>query len=487
MQYHSVSRFRGLTVGIALTATACATVPPMDKPPAPVSATTLKSAESFGAPSGQWPADDWWTSFRSPTLNTLITEALERAPDVATAAARVRAADALAQQAGAALGPTAGLTAQAGGNKQSENTGIPPAFVPKGIQDTGSISAQAKFDLDLWGRNRAALAAAKGEAAAARVDAAQAKLMLTTGIAAALADLARYQTARGVAAEALALREQTAKLTAERVAVGVDNGGAKASADARVPQARAQISAFDEAIALTQNRMAALVGAGPDRGRSIGRIDLAPLSDGIPPNAGIALIGRRPDIVAARLRVEAAADRIKVARADFYPNVSLSLLAGFQSLGLDTLLSAGSTTGNGGIAVALPIFKSDQLQGRYRGARADFDQAVARYDATVISALRDVADVIASRRSVTAQRSDLAASLAAAREARRIAALRYRGGLASQFPVLQADDALIDIRRTQAENDARQLALDVALMRALGGGFVTPPAAPTPSDTKGAR
>jgi NodT family efflux transporter outer membrane factor (OMF) lipoprotein len=487
MQYHLVSALRSLSVVLALASTACATVPPMDKPPTLVAANALKSGASLAATAGQWPMDDWWTGFRNPVLNTLIAEALDRAPDIATAAARVRAADALAQQAGAALGPMAGLTAQAGGNKQSENNGIPAGFVPKGIQDTGSISAQAKFDLDLWGRNRAVLAAAKGEAAAARVDAAQAKLMLTTGIVAAVADLARYQTARGVAAEALALREQTAKLTAERVAVGVDNGGAKASADARVPQARAQISALDEAIALTQNRIAALVGAGPDRGRSIGQIGLAPLSDGIPPDAGVALIGRRPDIVAARLRVEAAADRIKVARADFYPNVSLNLLAGFQSLGLNTLLSAGSITGNGGAALALPIFKSDTLAGRYRGARADFDQAVARYDATLVGALREVADVIASRRSVTAQRGDLAAALAAAREARRIAGLRYRGGLASQFPVLQADDTLIEIRRTQAENDARQLTLDVALMRALGGGFMMPAVASPQSDIKGAR
>lgn len=474
MRYHWITTRRSAGLALALAATACAPIPRLDKPPAPAKATALKSDVSLAGTAGQWPRDDWWTGFNSPMLNTLIAEALVHAPDIAVASARVRAADALAQQAGAALGPTAGITAQAGGIKQSQNMGIPPAFVPKGIRDSGSISAQARFDLDLWGRNRAALAAAQGEAAAATVDAAQAKLLLTTGIAAALADLVRYQTARDVAAETVALREQTAKLTAERVAVGVDNDGAKASADARVPQARAQLLALDEAVALTQNGIAALVGAGPDRGRSLMQASLSPLRGGIPDDAGIALIGRRPDIVAARLRVEAAAQRVKAARADFYPNISLNLLAGFQSLGLDTLFSAGSTTGNGGIAAALPIFKSDTLDGRYRGARADYDQAVARYDATLINALRDVADVIASRRVVAAQRNDLAASLAAAREARRIALLRYRGGLANQFVVLQADDALVEIRRTQAENDARHVALDVALMRALGGGFVTP-------------
>src|SRR5690606_40621584 len=122
--------------------------------------------------------------------------------------------------------------------------------------------------------------------------------------------------------------------------------------------------------ATTRNRIAALLGAGPDRGRAIDRPRLTRPSLGLPVNAGIDLIGRRPDIVAARLRSEAAAKRIDVARADFYPNISLSALVGFQSLGLGNLFAAGSKYGSGGAAISLPTSEVGLIEVRYGVARA---------------------------------------------------------------------------------------------------------------------
>ncbi len=470
---------------IAAVVSGCAPLPRVAPSPQLRDTATLASAKSFAAPTTAWPTDEWWTQFNSPILNALITEALKNAPDVAAATARIRAADALAQQAAVATGPLVSASTRIGGSKQSENLGIPPAFVPKGINETGSVAAQLDFDLDLWGKNRAALSAARGEAEAARIDQEQAILLLTTGVGTALADLDRFHIARAVAADALDVRMRTAKLTAERVAAGVDNQGAIAAADARVPLARAQLTALDEGIAITKNRIAALVGAGPDRGQSVAAPSMTPLTDGIPADAGVALIGRRPDIAAARIRAEAAADRIKVARASFYPNISLNLLAGVQSLGLDRLVTSGSTNGNGGLAITLPIFATAPLQARYRGARADYELAVARYDATLISALREVADVIASRRSVAEQSRALHTSVDSAQNARRIATLRYRGGLSSQFAVLQADDILVEVRRLLAENESRRIALDIALVRALGGGFTAPARAVTSRPAQG--
>ena len=406
-----------------------------------------------------------------PALDVLMAEGLRASPDVAAAAARVRSAQALAEQAGAALGPSLSVDGSVGGAQQSRNLGIPPMFVPSGIQDTGRVTAAASFNLDLWGRNRAALRAARGEAVAADVDAAQARLLLTTGIAAAYADLAQYHAQRDVAVAALSVREATARLTAQRVAVGVDTRGSQSQADARVPQARGDILALDEAIRLTQDRLAALVGSGPDRGRAIGRPRLSALPVGIPADAGIGLVGRRPDLVAARLRAEAAADRIRVARADFYPNLNLSVLVGLQSLGLGNLVNSGSTYGNGGLAVTLPVFDAGRIQGRYRGARAEYDAAVARYDSTLLTALREAADALASRTAADARLSEARRALAFAEDASRIARLRYAGGLSSQLPVLTADDTLLVVRRAVADDEARRLVFDVALIRALGGGF----------------
>ena len=463
-----------LTIMFVWLVDGCAPVPELGSAPVPRSAAGLASVASLPATATGWPVDRWWVAFGDPQLDALIAEGLAGSPDVAAASARVRSADALAQQAGAALSPSLAIDGSVGGVKQSENLGIPPSFVPKGIQDTGRISAALSFNLDLWGKNRAALAAARGEAEAARVDAAQARLLLTTGIASAYADLAQYSAERDVAVAALRVREDTTRLTRQRVAVGVDTQGSLSLAQSRVPQARADIAALDEATGLTRNRLAALVGAGPDRGRSIARPALKPAPIGLPANAGIDLIGRRPDLVAARLRAEAAADRIKVARADFYPNLNLTALVGLESLGLSSLFQGGSSYGNGGLAVSLPVFDAGRIQGRYRSVRADYDAAVAHYDATLLTALRETADATISQRATEARLSDLRQALVSSEDAARIANLRYRGGLSNQLPVLTADDTLLSVRRAVADLEARRMALDIALVRALGGGYRTP-------------
>jgi len=450
--------------------------PDLGPRPVPAAPESLASDKSFADAAGVWPVEDWWQEWGDSQLDTLIAEGLAGSPDIAAAAARVRAADALAQQAGAALMPRLGAEASAGGVQQSKTMGIPPQFVPDGIQDTGHVAATFSFDLDLWGRNRAALAAATSEAEAARVDAAQARLILTTGVAAAYADLAGQYAALDVAREALRVRSASAQLSANRTRAGLDNQASASQADSRVASARADIAALEEAIALTRNRIAALVGAGPDRGRTIDRPKLAAPTVDLPAGAGIELIGRRPDIVAARLRAEAAAKRIDVARADFYPNISLTALVGFQSLGLGNLFAAGSKYGSGGAAITLPIFEGGRIEGRYRGARADYDAAVARYDGTLVAALRDVADIVASRAATARQLADRRAALAAAATAANLAGLRYRAGLDNQLVQLTAEDSMVALSRSVADLEARQRTLDIALIRALGGGYRAPTA-----------
>lgn len=450
----------------------CASVPDLGPKPVPAPAESFETAASFAGANGEWPVEGWWQGFGDAQLGALIAEGLDGSPDLAITAARVRAAEAMAQQAGAALLPRVGAEASAGGVQQSKNMGIPPDFVPDGIQDTGHIAATFSFDLDLWGRNRAALAAATSETEAARVDAAQARLMLTTGIAAAYADLAGYYQALDVANEAVRVRTASADLSGERARAGIENQASQRQAESRAASSRADVVALEEAIATTRNRIAALLGAGPDRGRAITRPQMARPSLGLPANAGIGLIGRRPDIVAARLRSEAAAKRIDVARADFYPNISLSALVGLQSLGLSNLFDAGSEYGNGGAAISLPFFEGGRLQGRYRGSRADYDAAVASYDRTLIGALRDVADIVASRAATQRQLAGRREALTAAAEASKLAGLRYRAGLANQLVQLTAEDSMVALDRAVADLEARQLVLDIALIRALGGGYM---------------
>jgi NodT family efflux transporter outer membrane factor (OMF) lipoprotein len=450
----------------------CATVPKLGEAPKPTDAAAFATAQSFQAPEAAWPADRWWTAYGDAQLDKLMDEALAGSPTLAEAAARLRSAEGRAQTAKGGTLPSVDLNAQAAEAKQSYNNGIPPAFVPKGYNDTGRASLDFSFDLDLWGKNRAALKAATSEAEAARMDAAEARLVLTTGLASAYADFARLNAERDAADAALKNRSATADQVARRVVGGAANPGEADQARAAEAQARQDLAALDEQIAVSRNQIAALTGQGPDRGLSLGRPNAQPKSGfGLPANLAADLLGRRPDLQAARLRAEAAAKRIDVAKAGFYPNINLAAFIGVQSLGLGNLTSSGSDIGQAGAALSLPIFDGGRLQGAYRGARGDYDAAVAAYDQTLVQALQEVADASAGQRALQARLAAARESLTAGEAAYRVARLRYEGGLTSYLVLLTAEDAVITQRRVVAQLEARALTLDASLVRALGGGF----------------
>lgn len=450
----------------------CATVPKLPEAPEVASSGSFATTQSFQAPEAAWPADRWWAAYGDPQFETLMDEALAGSPSLAEAAARLRSAEARARQARGATLPSLDANAQASETKQSYNNGIPAQFVPRGYNDTGRASLDLSYDLDLWGRNRAALKAATSEAEAARMDAAEARLALTTAIAAAYADFARLSAEHDAADAALKNRQASADLVAHRVTGGAANPGEADQARAAAAQAREELAALDEQLAVARNQLAALAGAGPDRGLSLGRPRAQPATGfGLPANLAADLLGRRPDLQAARLRAEAAARRIDVARAGFYPNVNLAAFIGVQSLGLSNLTSSGSGIGQAGAAVSLPIFDGGRLDGAYRGARADYDAAVASYDRTLVQALQEVADAAAGQRALQARLGAARDSLAAGERAYRVARLRYEGGLTSYLTLLTAEDAVIAQRRAVAQLEARALTLDASLVRALGGGF----------------
>jgi NodT family efflux transporter outer membrane factor (OMF) lipoprotein len=449
---------------------ACA--PNLGDKPVPRTAASLATTQSLPNQGGQWPGDGWWKAYGDSQLDQLIAEGLAGSPDIAAAAARLARAQGQAQSAGGALGPNLVAQGSAGKVKQSYNNGFPREFLPKGWVDTGTLNLQFGLDLDLWGKNRALLRAALNERDAARVEAAEARLALASSIAAAYADLARLYAERDVAEEALRIQMDTAGLVSDRVRNGIDTEGQRRQAEAQVPAARADLSSIDEQIALKRYQIAALMGAGPDRGLAIARPKLSALTTlALPPSAGIDLVGRRPDIVAARSRVEAAAERIKAAHAAFYPDISLNGLVGLQALGFGNVLKSGSTYGNAGPAFSLPVFDTGRRAGDYRVARGNYDVAVADYDRTLIEALQDVANAVASRNALSAQIRDARASLADSQKAYEIARLRYQAGLSTYLDVLTAEQQLIVARRRDADLTARAFSLDVALIRALGGGF----------------
>lgn len=474
MQEISVRRLARFTLfaGTAAALCACASVPRLDAAPQPKAPAGYATAASFAAPATAWPADRWWTSYGDAQLDALIDEALKDSPDLAKAQARVRRAEAYAQVARSTLGPQFVAEASVAEAKQSYNNGVPKAIAPHGWNDTGLVGAGLDWQLDFFGKNRALLAAATSEAEAARAEAAAARLTLSTAIAGAYADLAQLHADRDAAEEALRVRTDSEALITARFQHGLETRAAQERSRSARAGAEAELAALEEAIGLTRNRIAALMGQGPDRGLVIARpAPTAIRAFGLPANLQAELIGRRPDVVAARLTAEAAAKRIKAAKADFYPNVNLTAFIGVQSLGLDMLTKSGSTVGSVGPAVSLPIFDSGRRQGAYRGARAEYDAAVATYDQALTRALQDVADSAVSARALDARLHKTRESLTAARAAYELTRERYARGLGTYLDVLTAEDALISSRRTVADLETRAFALDVALVRALGGGF----------------
>jgi efflux transporter, outer membrane factor (OMF) lipoprotein, NodT family len=461
-----------LTLAIAAALSACAALPSPGARPQIASPADYVSSQALAAPVGVWPAESWWESYGDPQLSALIAEGLAGSPDIAVAEARLRRAQAGAQIADAARKPQVTASAAAIQQKHSYNYLTPRELTPQGWDDYGSASLTFTWQLDFWGRNRAAIAAATSEANAARAESAQARLTIATAIASAYAELARQHAAHDTAVAALEVRSKTVELFRQRYENGLETLGSVRQVEARRSSAEADVLAVEERLATQRNSIAALVGAGPDRGLSITRpaVDVA-RSFTLPEHLEAELLGRRPDIVAARMRAEAAARRIDQARAEFYPNVNLSSVIGLQSKGLDMLTRSGSSTGSSGPAISLPIFSGGALRGQLRGAEADYAAAVAEYDRAVIQALQELADAAVGQKSLGPQLDRTADAVDAAREAWRIQSNRYEGGLASYLDVLSAQDDLLASLRAQSDLQSRSFALDVALVRALGGGY----------------
>jgi NodT family efflux transporter outer membrane factor (OMF) lipoprotein len=455
-----------------LLASACASVPNLGAKPVPAAASDYASAQSLSGAQSAWPADGWWKAYNDAQLDRLIGEGLTGSPDLAAAVARFRTAQGLAQQAGSALLPSLDATASVDYQNQSQNASPPGMPVPTGWHATGTTGLSLNFDLDLFGKNRAALRAAKKDAEAARFDTDEARLILTTGIASTYANLAALYAQRDSLQSALDIRTQTLKLVQQRFDAGIANQSELEQAKARIPQTKADLAATDEAIMLDKHALAALVGAGPDRALTIDRPAAGTLqAQGVPADASINLIGRRPDIAAARIRVEASAERIKEARASFYPNINIGALIGFQSLGLGSLFNSGSQFASVSPAVTLPLFHGGALQGQYRGRRGQYDEAVANYDGQVIQALRETADTVTSQKSLVERLAQSRSALVSYETALRLAQRRYENGLSTYLDVLTAQESVVNARLTVAQLETRAFTLDLQLVRALGGGF----------------
>ncbi len=461
--------------GAALVALgACASLPPAPPPRQAKPAEAYAADKTFAAPTADWPSDHWWTAYGDAQLDALIDEGLKGSPTLAEAQARVLKARAASAAASARLLPSISGQGSVNYEKQSYDYLFPAQFLPQGYQGYGQATLNLNWELDFWGKNRAAIAEAVSQARASAADAAEARLVLTTDIATTYADLAALYADRDVASRALQVREETASLVSQRVENGLDTQAELQQARSEPPAARAELAALDEEIALTRDQLAALLGEGPDRGLAIARPATPHLAAfGLPANLKIDLIGRRPDVVAARWRAQAAVKGVTEAKAEFLPDVQIIAFQGQQSLYVHKLFAPGADFGGVGPAVTLPIFEGGALRAHLRGAEADREAAVAAYDGAVTEALHQAADAAVSERALGERLDQSRLALDRLEKAYAVARERYQGGLSTYQAVLLAEDAVLTQRRVVADLESRQFMLDIALVRALGGGFRT--------------
>ena len=437
-------------------------------------ANALSSAQSLsGTPlsDAAWPSAEWWKRYGDEQLDRLVAEALQDSPTLRVADARVRKALAAAGIANSARKLQLNGSADISRQRFSEHYIFPPPF--GGSWNTpADLNANFSFDLDLFGRLRSAYEGALDEAHAAEVDRHAARLLLSTSIVRAYVQLQGANDQLDIAKAQLGDRENLVKLVEQRKAAGLDSDVELRQAQTGVPEAQERIEQLEETIQLTRNQIAALLGAGPDRGISIARPRMKSFDGPVLPTSVPAdLLGRRPDIVAQRWRIEAASKNIDSAKAAFYPDVNLAALVGLQSLSATDLLKAGSLNVNVGPALRLPIFDGGRLRANLASKDADYDIAVEQYNQALADALREVADQLVSMRSIERQRAQAADGARLAKDGYDLAMLRYREGLGNYLQVLLAESQVLAQRNLQATLAARGLEASVSLTRALGGGY----------------
>lgn len=461
---HVLHRLAGIAAGLLLAG--CASfdgIAPVARPLSPAGLGAQVEAVA-------WPATDWWRSFNDPELSGLIEKTLSDSPTLQLAQARVDKARAAAGIAESALWPSLNADVDTLRQRFSGNGEIPPPYAG----NTDNISharLNAGWELDFFGRNRAALDAALGKTRAAEADAQAARVLLASDVARAYFQLAALVEQRAVAQATLTQRSQILDLVHSRVEAGLDSKVELRQAEGALPEMRRDQEAIEERIVLARHALAALTGQGPEALAALAPMLTDVRPQALPVRLPADLLGRRADLSAARWRAEAATRDIDAAKAAFYPNVNLIGLLGFSAIGLDNWFKGDSREGGLGVAIHLPIFDAGRLRAGLRGTTADADAAVASYNAALLQALREVADQIAAQRSIARQQAEQSQALAAAESAYDLALQRYRAGLGGYLNVLAVETGVLVQRRNGIDIKARGIDANLQLIRALGGGY----------------
>lgn len=447
----------------------CAGLPP--RPPRVALPAEVPLAAPPVAGAATWPAAQWWKAYDDATLDVLIERALADSPSLAGAQARYQNARESVRLASAVASAHLDANGDVSRQRLSDNGLFSPTLLGFEWYNQEDLGLQASYTFDWWGKERAAVEAAMDEARAAQAERSAAALMLASAVADAYFGWQADEAHLALTRERVHTLEHEREIAAARLGADLESSDALARSDAALAAARAQGAALEGSAALRRVALAALLGCSSDALPPLTARPLPAVETTLPETVRIDLMARRADITASRWRVEAAEQSRLEARADFLPNVSISALIGVQSIDAAKLLEYTSRVPGAGAAVHLPIFDAGRLRARYGVSEAAVAAAVASYRDTLVSAARDVATQAATLSRLAAERAERTRALEAAAALRASAAARVAQGIVDPREELTATESWLSERDALLELDAAAVVADIALTRALGGGF----------------
>lgn len=418
-----------------------------------------------------WPAASWWRQYDDPQLDALMDRAMRQSPDLALAQSRVQNADESARLAAAQLGLSVNGSAQVSRTRMSDHGLIPSKFLGFSWYNQADLGMQLQYDFDWWGKKRATVEAALDQAHAAEAQRSAAALAIQYAVADTYFGWQADQARLKLTDQLLATQQQFTHIAELRVQQGVDLPDEAQKARVQLAAVREMRVALDGSSKIRRAALASLLGIAPAQLPELKAHPLPTVERGVPAGAGLDLIARRPDIAASRWQVEAALKQTDVARAEFFPDISITALAGLSSIDMGKLLTAGSRTFALTPALHLPIFNGGALEANYGLSKAQLDATVAQYNSTVLTAAREVATQALSAEQVAARQHEQQAQLDADQQLLANAQARAHQGVRDARERLGAQAELLQQRDAAAQLQAQALSTDLALIKALGGGY----------------
>src|ERR1700678_935730 len=465
-----VKRLLAGSAALTLLLGACSLAPPLKTPVIPAGDAYKEGGAWMQAqPCDHLPRDSWWTLYGNAELDSLQTQLIAANPTLAAAFANYAQARALADQARAGLFPTLGLNAGVQRSRESVNAPLISSAVPRYF-DTNVVGGSVSYELDLWGQIRNEVKAGGANAAAAAADLENARLSLIAQLVNDYIQLRSLDRTSKILDDTVTAYARALGLTEQRHGAGIAPGLDVSQAQTQLDAARSQASQTLAQRALIEHAIAALLGVSASTfsiERAIVDIKQPQIPTGIPAT----LLQRRPDIAGAQRRMMAANANIGVARAAYYPSITLGGSGGFESTSFSNWLSAPSSFWAIGPNALLSVFDGGLRRAQVAQARAEFDASAATYRSTVVSAFQQVEDDLATLNHYHDATVEEKAAVDAAQRTLDFAMTLYKQGATDYLTVVTSQTALLQTQLQVLNLNTIQLTASVDLILALGGGW----------------